>query len=452
MANWIPVSYALTGRKEELLDIESKVKQVEQIAREEDKAQGSDSQMCDITHFARLIGSQLTYADLGGYWVYDSNALEWKTTDDGEEYLLWNFKNKYWENPKMRQMIEEAYTSVKIFYEAPAGDTNDKEERFFVPYIKLTKVDGLNYVLAKDGTAMLNCDDAIKGKVLRIPEQIVCNGKCYQVTSFGDAFADPQYGSDTIPPQELEEIFFPPSIRSIEEGCTSPQKTLKAIHFAGDIDVIGGIAFSGCEQLAIVDFAGKVNSIEWHAFARTGIKDIQIPDGTRVDPDAFEGAPFGNKKSLAITLSDAQEIPVGVQFLRKMQYRMDIRILIEKPFDEFLGGPVAFDERMNGLTQQLRWIYDNLGDELLRNTIVGNDNMVRFQQQHADVCIYYYDWLKETVIEVSIPESDNQTERGQKARHEVVDASLDNLLSFFMNLDTHIEKYKEEQRTFCRQL
>lgn len=40
MANWIPVSYALTGRKEELLDIESKVKQAEQMAREEDKAQG----------------------------------------------------------------------------------------------------------------------------------------------------------------------------------------------------------------------------------------------------------------------------------------------------------------------------------------------------------------------------------------------------------------------------
>lgn len=120
-----------------------------------------------------------------------------------------------------------------------------------------------------------------------------------------------------------------------------------------------------------------------------------------------------------------------MQFLRKMQYRMDIRILIEKPFDEFLGGPVAFDERMNGLTQQLRWIYDNLGDELLRNTIVGNDNMVRFQQQHADVCIYYYSRQKQTIIEGSIQESDNQTERGQEVRYEVVDASLDDLLSIF---------------------
>lgn len=106
MANWIPEYYALTGSKEELLDIESKINQVEQTAREKQKAEGSDWTGCEIEHFARLIGSELTYADLGGYWNYDSNALEWKQTEDGEEYLLWNFTNKHWENPRMREMIE----------------------------------------------------------------------------------------------------------------------------------------------------------------------------------------------------------------------------------------------------------------------------------------------------------------------------------------------------------
>ncbi|MCQ2244365.1 MAG: leucine-rich repeat domain-containing protein [Bacteroidaceae bacterium] len=296
MANWIPVYYALTGSKEELLDIESKINQVEQTAREKQKAEGSDWTGCEIEHFARLIGSELTYADLGGYWNYDSNALEWKQTDDGEEYLLWIFINKHWENPRMREMIEGAYSSVKIFYEAPAGDTNDKEERYFVPRIKLTNVDGLNYVLGKDGTAILNCDNCIKGKVLRIPEQIEYNGTTYQVTSFGDVFADPQYGSNTIDPEELEEVFFPASIKSIYDFAVC-LPTLKAIHFAGDIDVIDDYAFASCRQLSIVEFAGKVNSIGVCAFEDTAIEDIQIPEGTRVDPDAFEDSPFGNKNS-----------------------------------------------------------------------------------------------------------------------------------------------------------
>lgn len=295
MANWIPVYYALTGSKEELLDIESKIRQVEQAVRDNEKAGDSDWTDCDIEHFARLIGSELTYADLGGYWNYDSNALEWKLTDDGEEYLLWCFINKHWENPKMREMIEGAYKSVKIFYEAPGGDTNDKDGRYFMRLIKLTNVDGLNYVLRNDGTAMLNCDDCIKGKVLRVPEQIECNGRTYLVTSFGDAFADPQYGSATIAPQELEEIFFPVSIKEVTAYCTSPS-TLKAIHFAGDVDCIGECAFDGCKQLATVEFAGKVNAMEYLAFADTAIRDIKIPEGATVAPDAFSGSPLKNRE------------------------------------------------------------------------------------------------------------------------------------------------------------
>ena len=432
MANWIPVYYALTGSKEELLDIESKINQVEQTAREKQKAEGSDWTGCEIEHFARLIGSELTYADLGGYWDYDSNALEWKQTDDGEEYLLWSFTNKHWENPRMREMIEGAYSSVKIFYEAPAGDTNDKEERYFVPRIKMVNVNGLNYALGKDGTAMLNCDDCIKGKVLEVAEQIECNGKIFQVTSFGDAFADPQYGSGTKAPQELEEIFFPVSIKEVAGYCTSPS-TLKAIHFAGNIDYIGEYAFDCCKQLATVEFAGKVNAIEYRAFGGTAIKDILIPDGTRVDPDAFEDSPFGDKKSLAISFVDVRKLPGAVDFLRQMQYRMDIRILIDGPYDSNCA--VKFDECMDELSKQLRWIYENLGDELLRNTVVGNGRTIQHQVKEADIKITYYDWLNEINITVSQEGCDNLA----ASVH-----STDELRDFLLKLDSCIEECKEE--------
>lgn len=293
MANWVPVCYALTGSKEELLDIESKIRQVEQAVREKEQAEGSDWTGCVIEDFARLIGSELTQAELGGYWNYDdSNALKWMQTADGEEYLEWVFTNKHCENPRTREMIEGAYSSVKIFY-APDfyGDTNDKDGRYFdfSWLVKLTNVDGLNYLLGDDGTAMLNCDDCIKGKVLNVPEQIECNGKTYQVTSFGDAIQDEHFSNC---PGELEEIFFPAGVKEVAALCFYNKKSPKAIHFAGDVDCIGEEAFWGCEQLSTVEFAGKVNTIESKAFAYTAIRDIKIPEGAKVDPDAFTGSPL----------------------------------------------------------------------------------------------------------------------------------------------------------------
>lgn len=438
MANWIPVSYALTGSKEELLDIESKIMQAEQVAREtEEEAKAIRPTICDVELFARLIGSELTYADLGGYWYADGESLEWKQTDDGEEYLLWLFKNKHWENPAMREMIEGAYKTVKIFYEAPSSDTNDTEERYFVPRIKLTNIEGLNYVLRNDGTALLHCDDSFKGKVLRAPEQIACGGKEYRVNSFGDAFEDPQYGSSTLPPKELEEIFFPATIEyvgNVGYGLV----TLKAIHFAGDIDEICEYAFAGCEQLATVEFAGKVNTIGFNAFSNTAIKDIQIPDGTRVDPCAFEGSPFGNKKSLALSLSTAQELPGGVAFLRQMQYRMDIHILITDPYDTSYM-PVEFDKSMSELTEQFRWIYDNLGDELLRNTIVGKIETLRLHEDRADVSLSCYTREDSYMIEITV-KVEGQDDMTVKFEN------IEELGPFLLNLDAHIEEYKEDKK------
>lgn len=68
------------------------------------------------------------------------------------------------------------------------------------------------------------------------------------------------------------------------------------IDFDGDIDCIGECAFDGCRQLATVEFADKVNTIEYLAFADTAIKDMKIPEGAEVDPDAFAGSPLELKK------------------------------------------------------------------------------------------------------------------------------------------------------------
>ena len=301
MANWIPVTYALTGNKEELQDLERKIRETEEEARKICKdPDNSLEHMCDITYFAKLLGSELTYSELGGYWYFankEYDALKWMTTDDGEEYLQWSITNKHWENPRMREMIEGSYTGIKIYYDAPSSDTNDTERRYFKWRCKLVNIDGLNYQLNDDGTACLNADDSIRVKVLHIPDHVEYDGKAYTVTGYGDLFVDPQYGSTTKPPTELEEIFFPSTIKTI--ASFGPRiDSLRAIHFAGDVEEIGEESFSYCNQLSIVDFGGKVGSIECYAFRNTAIRDIEIPLGTRVDPDAFNETPFEEDKRL----------------------------------------------------------------------------------------------------------------------------------------------------------
>lgn len=78
-----------------------------------------------------------------------------------------------------------------------------------------------------------------------------------------------------------------------------------------------------------------------------------------------------------------------MEFLRQMQYRMDIHILIADPYDTSYM-PVEFDKSMSELTEQFRWIYDNLGDELLRNTIVGKIETLRLHEDRADVSLSCY--------------------------------------------------------------
>jgi len=200
------------------------------------------------------------------YWAEDKyDAIMHCQTEDGEDYFTWTLTFKHWENPKLRELIEGTYPNLKIFYQAPAEDTNDTAERYFHPSVKLTKIDGLNYQLKDDGTATLNADNSICDKVLHVPEQVEYNHRTYVVDSFGDVFADPQYGSPTEAPAELEEIFFPATVKTILDfGLAMP--SLRAIHFAGDVDYIGMCAFHCCKQLSTVDFGDKVGTVYCDAF------------------------------------------------------------------------------------------------------------------------------------------------------------------------------------------
>lgn len=410
MATWVGISYALTGKKDDLQDFEKKIREVEQYVRTYENDEDEDAErVCDNSKLAKLLGSELTSKDLGGYWEYadgESDNLIWKTTDDGEEYLEWFIINKGWENPLTREMIEKAYPGIKIYYQAPNGETNDTDGRYYDAEIKLTQIDGLNYKLCTNRTAWLNADNSIHDKILRVPEQIEYEGLIYKVDRFLDCFVCSEFASPTLPPENVEEIFFPTTIKFI--GLELPSmKSLKTIHFAGDVECISEEAFCNCENLETVEFGGKVNEIKSYAFSNTAIKNIRIPKGAKVASDAFNNTPFEKeKKTMIINFASAYHLPDGKSFLCEMQHYLNIYIIIEKPFGEFAYEEVNFDEDSETLIQRLRWIHDNLGDKLLRNVRVGemtptDDNAlflkyyssteIAITTKHNEDGFYYYE-------------------------------------------------------------
>lgn len=186
-----------------------------------------------------------------------------------------------------------------------------------------------------------------------------------------------------------------------------------------------------------VEFGGKVGRIESYAFSDTAIKDIEIPDGTRVEPSAFDDSPFGNQKTLVLPIRDVygdKAIPGVVKFLREMQYRMNVKILIDCPFGRW--DAVEYDKQITKLNEQLHWIYDNLGDELLRNTVAGNAGIINLIKEQADVTIDYYSWRDEICLKISADD---------KTWHPEVH-SIEDVKAILLDIDNQIQNFlKEEQ-------
>ena len=377
--------YALTGKIEELQDLQQKINAAEKEEKERHLKMNLPTGDCGIGALACQLGRKREeYQDMGVWWdCYECcDALKCETTDDGEQYMKWNLNGTSYDDiPKVCEMIESAYSGIKVYYDTSDGYTTDTEERYLKHF--LHQIDGANYYLQDDGTADLHCDKTIKGKVLHVPEQVEYRGRVYTVTGFGDMRWHPDYGPTSAAPAELEEIYFPATIKEITPPCSS-MKALKAIHFAGDIDYIDSDAFQGCEQLSLVEFAGKVQRIGSYAFADTAIRNIDIPDGAYVEDNAFSDTPMDLKKSIDIVVEyDVREMSEGdIRFLRQMQHRMDVHLGIGYPSEIFgIFGIIVprnaqtldMDSLTENLSDELRWIHDKLSVNLLLRTTISRD-------------------------------------------------------------------------------
>lgn len=115
-------------------------------------------------------------------------------------------------------------------------------------------------------------------------------------------------------------------------------------------------------------------------------------------------------------------IPGIVKFLRQMQYRMNVKILIDSPFGSW--NAVEYDKQITCLNEQLRWIYDNLGDELLRNVVVGNSDTIQSIKDRAEVIVEYFSLLDKIELQV---QSGDETWKSEFHSVEEVEAFLSDL-------------------------
>ncbi|MDO4497553.1 MAG: leucine-rich repeat domain-containing protein [Bacteroidales bacterium] len=251
-----------------------------------------------------------------------------KTELDGTPYFLVNVCCKWGISPKLHEIIESHYKTVKVFWRY-GTDSNDDQERFFFESEeqnmsaeqfdrimrertdthnsiidilsaaccgRSTIIDGMRYVLFPNARKAYVCVDELwKGHVV-VPSSVTHNGTEYEVLFVGDRFEDELHGTYSKKSEELEGVTIPSSVRLILESAFQDAIGLKSVRFEGDIDAIADGAFAGCKSLEKVEFGGKVSCIGFDAFYRTAIEDIVIPDGTDVDDSAFRETAYGRKR------------------------------------------------------------------------------------------------------------------------------------------------------------
>ncbi|MDO4497554.1 MAG: hypothetical protein Q4B58_06985 [Bacteroidales bacterium] len=369
MANWVPVTYAVTGKKEELLDFVQKVHEAEQIALKRDH--DDNWRTANTADLAPLLGSTLKCADLRGYWHCadeECDSVEWKTTADGEEYVEWEITNKSWEEPKTREMIEAAYTSVKIYYQAPAKDTNDTDERYFHLGPKPVNIDGLNYYLNKEKhEASLNFDTMWdKEEVLFIPEKVTCNGEEYVVTAVFDNEVDYQFGGNSTPPVRVNEVFFPQTVREICDLCGN--ESIHTIHLP-----------DGCKLVNAFSCFSKLEKVELG-------KDMLLENSMC---QCFEGTPYKESFKNVFVCDD---VFVNYDETAKQLDKCD-----DNPFCDY-DSEVTYAERMavaqpdEGAVEGLRHL------SLFANVVLFAEYSNNIYFNHTDQHNVLHDWIDEHIV------------------------------------------------------
>ena len=157
------------------------------------------------------------------------------------------------------------------------NDQLSKWKKF--PILKLTEenpyyVTKDGYLLSKDGLALVKCPLSISG-VVHIPEGIET------IMSYAFSFS------------EIEEVYFPDSMRMLMPECFYMCKKLRKVDFGHGIEEIGighnCELFLGCDSLHEVEIPSQVKIIGESAFIGTEICKVILHEGlTHIMDYAFE--------------------------------------------------------------------------------------------------------------------------------------------------------------------
>ena len=77
------------------------------------------------------------------------------------------------------------------------------------------------------------------------------------------------------------------NVREVGDLAFYECSILESVEFGGNLESIGQHAFEGCVMLKTLDTSDALMSVEYCAFANSGIKEIYIPDTAIIEKDAF---------------------------------------------------------------------------------------------------------------------------------------------------------------------
>lgn len=156
------------------------------------------------------------------------------------------------------------------------------------------EVDGIYYLLHKDGTAEVTYKGytppqpgiQVLATVLDIPKKVTYEGKRYKVTSIGEtAFMWQHY---------LTSVTIPTSVKNIGEGAFSGCKGLTSFTIPNSVTTIGRSAFGGCSGLTSLTISNSLTSIEEATFfGCEGLTSIEIPGSVTTIGDRAFGSCVG---------------------------------------------------------------------------------------------------------------------------------------------------------------
>ena len=217
------VTYCLVGEEKELEDFRRNLLMCEEMQTEGD--------VCEPKNLSFLNSPQIDAFWWKESFLYNSekgDKYSLKTTPQGQLYIEWLlvFNPYKTDNYRFRELIENHYHTIHIYYIDSLEETNDEEGVFFRRLVNINeKYYELSAGIESEKYAILHLDENIQGETLIVEPYVEYSGEKYPVTIVANVYVGSEW-KEPIFPKQLKEIILPKGVL-VDDSVFYALETLK---------------------------------------------------------------------------------------------------------------------------------------------------------------------------------------------------------------------------------